>query len=353
MDMNSIILQNLSLKKKNNSIQKIENSKEEEIIDINKLNLALSSNDINNNNQEQIILSTIININKKLLEQNKELKSQIDIFKSNIDIYKQKIIELKENSIKKDFKCKFCEEKKLEISKMASEKEEIFNSIKSLRKQLDELKLNEKIKREKKRKQRIGKNESLPNIEQYFIVNNKFQLVDSNKNLWHMKKCMRFQDFKKKYEQANLSPDDLLKEFVETYEVKIDDENNEENEFMESFRSSENDRENERKKYMPPLPGMGGSFNKKKNENNKNNDIINNKDDIELNSDNNINNKNEKEINNEDIQININENEENNKDKETQEIKNEEKKSENNDNNINNPNEIKEETSFNLSDNTD
>ena len=353
MDMNSIILQNLSLKKKNNSIQKIENSKEEEIIDINKLNLALSSNDINNNNQEQIILSTIININKKLLEQNKELKAQIDIFKSNIDIYKQKIIELKENSLKKDFKCKFCEEKKLEISKMASEKEEIFNSIKSLRKQLDELKLNEKIKREKKRKQRIGKNESLPNIEQYFIVNNKFQLVDSNKNLWHMKKCMRFQDFKNKYEQANLSPDDLLKEFVETYEVKIDDENNEENEFMESFRSSENDRENERKKYMPPLPGMGGSFNKKKNENNKNNDIINNKDDIELNSDNNINNKNEKEINNEDIQININENEENNKDKETQEIKNEEKKSENNDNNINNPNEIKEETSFNLSDNTD
>ena len=81
MDMNSIILQNLSLKKKNNSIQKIENSKEEEIIDINKLNLALSSNDINNNNQEQIILSTIININKKLLEQNKELKAQIDIFK--------------------------------------------------------------------------------------------------------------------------------------------------------------------------------------------------------------------------------------------------------------------------------
>ena len=40
---------------------------------------------------------------------------------------------------------------------MASEKEEIFNSIKSLRKQLDELKLNEKIKKEKKRKQKIEK----------------------------------------------------------------------------------------------------------------------------------------------------------------------------------------------------
>ena len=41
MDMNSIILQNLSLKKKNNSIQKIENSKEEEIIDIIKLYIAV------------------------------------------------------------------------------------------------------------------------------------------------------------------------------------------------------------------------------------------------------------------------------------------------------------------------
>ena len=76
---------------------------------------------------------------------------------------------------------------------------QIFNSIKSLRKQLDELKLNEKIKKEKKKKQRTEKNESLPSIEQYFIVNNKFQLVDSNKNLWHMKKCMKFQEFKKKY----------------------------------------------------------------------------------------------------------------------------------------------------------
>ena len=99
MDMNSIILQNLSLKKKNNSIQNIENSKEEEAININTLNLTFSTNDIvnnnnKNNNQENIILSSLIDINKKLLEQNKELKKQKDIFKSNIDIYKQKIIEI-------------------------------------------------------------------------------------------------------------------------------------------------------------------------------------------------------------------------------------------------------------------
>jgi len=43
-------------------------------------------------------------INQKLLSQNKELKSQLDIYKSNLD-----------KCINKDTKCKFCEEKKLEL----------------------------------------------------------------------------------------------------------------------------------------------------------------------------------------------------------------------------------------------
>ena len=349
MDMNSIILQNLSLKKKNNSIQNIENSKEDESLNININTLNI---DLNQNNQEKIILSSLIEINKKLVEQNKELKTQIDIFKSNIEVYKKKMAEMKEN-ISLNKKCKFCEEKKLELSKMASEKEEIFNSIKSLRKQLDELKLNEKIKKEKKKKQRIEKNESLPSIEQYFIANNKFQLVDSNKNLWHMKKCMKFQDFKKKYEQANLSPDDLLKEFVESYEIKIDDENMDENEYIEALNYTERSQEHEKKKYenkyMPPLPNMSGGANKKRN--NKNIEI-NNDDDTEINEKNNINNA-EKELNSNDININIEENEENKKEEEKKENKIEEKKTKSNDINTNTNNEIKEETSFNLSDNTD
>ena len=320
MDMNSIILQNLSLKKKNNSIQNIENSKEDESLNININTLNI---DLNQNNQEKIILSSLIEINKKLVEQNKELKTQIDIFKSNIEVYKKKMAEMKEN-ISLNKKCKFCEEKKLEL-----------------------------IKKEKKKKQRIEKNESLPSIEQYFIANNKFQLVDSNKNLWHMKKCMKFQDFKKKYEQANLSPDDLLKEFVESYEIKIDDENMDENEYIEALNYTERSQEHEKKKYenkyMPPLPNMSGGANKKRN--NKNIEI-NNDDDSEINKKNNINNA-EKELNSNDININIEENEENKKEEEKKENKIEEKKTESNDINTNTNNEIKEETSFNLSDNTD
>ena len=316
MDMNSMILQNLSLKKNNEN----EN--------------LLNNNDANNINNG--ILQSLIDINQKLLSQNKELKSQLDIYKSNLD-----------KCINKDTKCKFCEEKKLELIKMASEKEEIYNSIKFLRKQLDELKLNEKIKKEKKKKQKIEKYESLPSIEQYFIVNNKFQLVDNNKELWHMKKCMKFQEFKNKYKEANLSPDDLLKEFVENYEIKIDEEDNED---MDELNSSEVDKEEadiDKKKYLPPLPGMNNNYSKKKGNNkninnNSNNDINNIENNINI-IDN--NEDKEKENNNNNIEINL------------KEVINSEKNIENNNinnvNNNNNNNEIKEETSFNLSDNTD
>ena len=352
MEMNEMILQNLQSKKKNvnyNNLENKENSIDSKNLDINK-----------NTEKEQnkILISSLIDINQKLIEQNKELKEQIDIYKNNLDIYKQKINDFKNNKNNNKIKCSFCEEKKLELSKMAEEKKEIFSSIKSLRKQLDELKLSEKLKTDKKKKrEKIRKTESLPNIEQYFILNNKFQLVDSDKNLWHMKKCLKFQEFKKKYKDVEISPDDILKEFVDEYESKNDEDKSDENEYIDALNMSANESEDiehkkNENKYMPPLPGMGNNLKKKVG--NKNNEID-------------KGNKSQ-EINSSDIQINIDENEENNKNSNNNEVnnnkndksdknKNEEEKCfndvENGNGNSNNLNEIKEETSFNLSDNTD
>ena len=343
MEMNAMILQNLQSKKKNNNNNENINNKENSI--------DLNNFDFNKNfekEQNKIIISSLMDINEKLMGQNKQLKEQIEIFKNNLDINKKKMEEFKNNNNK--VKCPFCEEKKLELSKMAEEKKEIYSSITSLKKQLDELKLLEKLKKEKKKKrEKIKKTESLPNIEQYFILNNKFQLVDSEKNLWHMKKCLKFQEFKKKYEGTNLSSDDILKEFVDTYDSKIEEERSEENEYLEALNMSANEsedtehRKNENK-YLPPLPGMGNNY-KKKNSN-KNNEED--------------NGNNFQEVNNSDIHIDIDENEEIKKEGENKEKndknKNEEKKNENNFINGNfssNMNEIKEETSFNLSDNTD
>ena len=354
MEINEMILQNLQSKKKNSNNNNIEN------IDLNLFNM-------NNNiekEENKIITSSLIDINQKLIEHNKELKEEIEIYKNNLNIYKQKIEDFKKNNNNK-IKCQFCEEKQLVINKMTEEKKEIIVSITSLKKQLDELKLSEKYKKEKKKKrEKINKTESLPNIEQYFILNNKFQLVDSDKNLWHMKKCLKFQEFKKKYDKTNLTSDDILKEFVDLYDSKIDEERSEENEYLEALNMSSNESEDiehkkNENKYMPPLPCMPN--NSKKKSGNKNITDI----------DNGYNN-NQQIINNSDIQINIDENEENKKNyikndkndkSDKNKNKNDEKKSESNDininengscsGNLNNLNEIKEETSFNLSDNTD
>ena len=348
MEMNEMILQNLQSKKKNININENINNKENSS-DINNKDL------INNleKDQNKIIVSSLIDINQKLIEQNKELKEQIDIYKNNLEIYKEKIKDFKSNKNVNNnnsvAKCQFCEEKKLELNKMEEEKKEIVSSITSLRNQLEELKYSEKLKKDKKKKrEKIRKTESLPNIEQYFILNNKFQLVDSDKNLWHMKKCLKFQEFKKKFEGKNISSDDILKDFVDAYDSKIEEEKSEENDYLEALNMSANESEDTEKKrnenkYMPPLPGM--SNNSKKRGGNKNHEID--------------NGNNIQEINNSDIQINIDENEGNKKDGTNNTKKEEEKKNDSNDINengnvnFNNLNEIKEETSFNLSDNTE
>ena len=347
MDMNAIILQNLQSKKKNNN--SINNINSENNVNNKENSIDINNFDYNKNiekEQNKIIISSLIDINQKLIQQNKELKEQLDQFKNNLDIYKQKINEFKNN--KNNNKCEFCEEKKLELIKMSEEKKEIYSSINSLRKQMDEIKLSEKLKKEKKKKrEKIKNSESLPNIEQYFILNNKFQLVDSDKNLWHMKKCLKFQEFKKKFEGSNFSSDDILKEFVNLYDSKMEEEKSDESGYLEALNISDNEveRKKNENKYLPPLPGMSSNLKKK-------GMIKNNEDD-------NVNNV--QEINNSDIHINIDENEDNKKDGEDNKvIIKEEKKVQNNDINENaighlssNMNEIKEETSFNLSDNTD
>jgi len=349
MDMNEMILQNLQSKKKANNNENINNK--ENSIDLNNLDLSKNFE----KEQNKIIISSLADINKKLLEQNKELKEQIEIFKNNLETYKKKMEDFKNkknnnSNIAKD-KCPFCEEKKLKLIKVEEEKEEIYSTITSLRKQIDEIKLNEKLKKEKKNKrEKIKKTESLPNIEQYFILNNKFQLVDSDKDLWHMKKCLKFQEFKKSFAGKNISPEDILKEFVDEYDSKNEEERSDDDRnYMEALNMSANESEDydHKNKYLPPLPSTAN--NSKKKNNNKNNE-----------SD---NGKNIQEINNSDIQINFDETEENKKEEENSndKVKNEEKKNDNNIGNsngnsnsnlMNNMNE-KEETSFNLSDNTD
>ena len=233
---------------------------------------------------------------------------------------------------------------------MEEEKEEIYSTIAPLKKQIDEIKLNEKLKKEKKNKrEKIKKNDSLPNIEKYLILNNKFQLLDSDMNLWHMKKCLKFQEFKKSFAGKNISPEEILEEFVYEYDSKNEEERSDnDRNYMEALNMSANESKDygHKNKYLPPLPSITNNYKKNNNRNNESDS-----------------GKSIQEINNSDLQINFDETEENKKEEENSndKVKNEEKKNDNNIGNsdgnsnsnlMNNKNE-KEETSFNLSDNTD
>ena len=83
-----------------------------------------------------------------------------------------------------------------------------------------------------------------------------------------MKKCLKFQEFKKKYKGVEISSDDILKEFVDEYESKNDEEKSDENDYIDALNMSPNESEDvehkrNENKYMPPLPGMGNNIKKK------------------------------------------------------------------------------------------
>ena len=228
-------------------------------------NLQLENMKLKKNNQNPIQDNTVdknlIEINNEIKKQNNNLKSELD----NLD----KIIQNNKNLISNNNNnnnnlnegnsiiCSNCQIKDKELEKLKNEKQEICLSISNLKKQLEELKANEKkIKKKKDKKEKINKSESLPNIEQYFILNNKFQLVDSDRNLWHMKKCRKFQEFKEKNKSIYKSSEDILKAFVDTYENKSDEENEEEenkinnNEYNNNNQSNNNNIPEPKKNYQ-------------------------------------------------------------------------------------------------------
>jgi hypothetical protein len=242
--INEMIFQYLRAKEKYaNNNNNIENAdKTEKCVDLKNFFDIIKNNE---KEEDKIIESSLIYVNRKLIEQNKELKEQFEIFKNILDIDNKNKNSFEINKFENNINTVSYEENKEEFSKI--EKEKISPTILSLLKQLAEYKKSEKIKKDRKRKknknEKLDKTSNLPNIEQYFISNNKFQLVDSEKNLYHMRKCYKFQEFKKNYKAANNSSEtdeDILKEFVDMH-FKDDEEKDEENiDNLEDKKTSSN-----------------------------------------------------------------------------------------------------------------
>ena len=240
--INEMIFQYLRAKEKYaNNNNNIENAdKTEKCVDLKNFFDIIKNNE---KEEDKIIESSLIYVNRKLIEQNKELKEQLEIFKNILDIDNKNKNSFEINKFENNINTVSYEENKEEFSKI--EKEKISPTILSLLKQLAEYKKSEKIKKDRKRKknEKLDKASIIPNIEQYFIFNNQSQLVDSEKNLYHMRKCYKFQEFKKNYKAANNSSEkdeNILIEFVDLY-LKDDEEKDEENiDNLEDKKTSSN-----------------------------------------------------------------------------------------------------------------
>ena len=206
-------------------------------IEINNLQLINKRNKDPNNNvlvaETQITENPLIELNKQMTNESTGLKKELNVLSQSISKQKELINSPKFVSSFKNDKCPGCEAKTEQLNKLSEEKVEICAAIQDLKTQLEEMKKaqseNEKKEKEKKaknkkNKSKINTNESLPNIEQYFILNNKFQLVDSNRNLWHMKKCQKFEQFKEEKKKEYSTEDEILMAFVNQYDNKSDDD---------------------------------------------------------------------------------------------------------------------------------
>lgn len=186
-----------------------------------------------NKEREQKIISLLNEIKQILKNQNNELNKQIEDFLNILKIYKQQV-----NEFKKSEKYNIENNSKYEID--------------SLKKELNELKSKEKIRENKReiRKKEIKKDDKLPDIREYFITKGKFQLVSTDGYLYHMRKCHKFGDFKKKFSIANISKDkkDIILEFINTYNVFEEEEEEEEGTLKkEKEIKEEADKENSNK----------------------------------------------------------------------------------------------------------
>lgn len=86
----------------------------------------------------------------------------------------------------------------------------------------------------------------LPNIENFFLFNDKVMLVDSEKCLWHLRKCKKYEEFALRNPGKCQTKEEILNAFLEYYQnltknaIQIDGDNMV-NISQNSFNSKEQD----------------------------------------------------------------------------------------------------------------
>lgn len=87
---------------------------------------------------------------------------------------------------------------------------------------------------------------NLPPIDYFFKLNGKIILVDTDKNLWHLKKCREYDEYKKKWGNSYQTKDELFDAFIEYYQnMELENQDNENIANNENFLGEINNQDNQ------------------------------------------------------------------------------------------------------------
>ncbi len=99
------------------------------------------------------------------------------------------------------------------------EKEEMHEEIANLKKEIYSLmELLKKSEEEKDLSLNEADISNIPPIDYFFKLKNKIILVDINKDLWHLKKCSEYEEYKKNNENKYSSKEECFENFIEYYQ---------------------------------------------------------------------------------------------------------------------------------------
>lgn len=102
---------------------------------------------------------------------------------------------------------------------LRKEKEEMHEEIANLKKEIYSLmELLKRTEEEKDNSMNEADISNIPPIDYFFKLKNKIILVDIHKDLWHLKKCTEYEEFKKANASKYSSKEECFENFIEYYQ---------------------------------------------------------------------------------------------------------------------------------------
>ena len=157
------------------------------------------------------------NTYKQLLKEYKELQVKEKLLQSQLDeLIEEKVTgQIKINELQKETaRCENCERMNKQIQAYLNIKKDLLLETKTLN---DEIKA---LSTTVSTKENLDINSSLPQPEKYFIMNNKYYIIDKERNLYTLSKCTKYEEFKEKmYNEGKCTggDNDLLMQFINIY----------------------------------------------------------------------------------------------------------------------------------------